>query len=139
MIGKELGSEEEHSIPGCEAEVDTNLSHLPRKIRCRFERMLWKNGLVSESLYDLRPADVSIRHHFELTTDAPGYFKRTRQSPKHNRIIWEDLKKIVPERSEWSSPVLISTKNDGQHRFCMDYRFLNLLMKGDRRTILRTQ
>ena len=29
---------------------------------------------------------------------------------------------ISPSASEWSSPVVIAKKNEGQYRFCVDYR-----------------
>lgn len=71
--------------------------------------MLQKSKVVTESLYDLRAADFSIRHHFELKTDdVPEYSKGRRQSPKHKMIVWEELQKmlkagiIVEVTSEWT-------------------------------------
>lgn len=87
MIGKEVDSGEELLGSGSEAEMDPNLSHLPRIIRRMLKQMLRKSGLVSECLYDLRAADVPIRHHVELKKNAPVYSKGIRQSPKHNSII----------------------------------------------------
>ena len=46
---------------------------------------------------------------------------------------------IVPSTSEWSSPVLIATKKVGKPRFCVDYRMLNKLMKGDRWPVPKIQ
>lgn len=75
--------------------MGTKLVNLPRKIRRRFEGRLRKSGVVAEYLYNLRPADVSIRHRFELQKDEPVYSMGRRQSPKHNRIIREELQKMM--------------------------------------------
>lgn len=77
--------------------MDTNLFYLTRKIRRRFERVLRKRGALSEALYDLTPAYVHTRHHCKLKTDALVYSEWCRQSPKQNRIIWEELEKMLKE------------------------------------------
>ena len=58
--------------------------------------------------------------------------------PKHQQIVREEIDKMLeagiikPASSAWSFPVVIATKKDGQPRFCVDYRQLNRVMKGDR-------
>ena len=84
-----------------------------------------------------------MKHKFQLKKDEPVYFKRRSLSPKHNKIAWEELQKmlkvgiIIPAISEWSSPVFIATKKDGRPRFCEDYRAINSLMRADRWPIPR--
>lgn len=138
MIGKDLEEDEETYTEKTEEQLEKKLQHLPRKARRKLERIIRKAGVVAESLYDLRPADVPVEHHFELKADEPIYCRGRRVSPKDNKIIWGELQKmldagiIVPVTSEWSSPVIIVSKKDGTPRFCVDYRVLNKLMKGDR-------
>lgn len=145
MIGTEVYCDEKRRNSGSEAEMDKKLSHFPRNIRRRFERMLQKSGLLDEYVFDPRFSDVPIRHHFELKTDAPVYSKGIRQSPKHNRIIWEELQKmlnpgvIVPATSEWASAVVTDTKKYGHPRFFVNCRVLKHVMKGDRWPISKIQ
>ena len=118
--------------------MDLMLKHLPKTIRGRLKDIMEKSGTVSDSLEDLRPSDVPVKHHFEFKKDEPVYCKGRRLSPKHNTIVWEEFQKmlkagiVIPASSEWSSPVVISTKKDGWPRFCVDYRVINRFMRADR-------
>lgn len=87
--------EEEKLASKSETEMETKLMHQPRKIRRTCECILRNSRVVPKSLYDLRPSDVPIRHHFELKIDALVYWKGRRKSRKHNRMNWEVPQKMI--------------------------------------------
>lgn len=95
-------------------------------------------GVVLQSLYDLRPSNVPLKHWLELKPDAKPVYHRTRSMPpKHDKVVYYEIKMlkagiITPVSSELCLPVVIATKEDWKPRFCVDYLILNRLMEGDR-------
>lgn len=96
-----------------------------------------ESNIVSWTLYDLRPANVAIKHSLKLVDTGPIHKKSRRMSPRHNDIVRKELYKmlesgvIIPTVSPWEFPLVIVTKKDGKLRFCVDYRALNQKMKAD--------
>jgi Reverse transcriptase (RNA-dependent DNA polymerase) len=78
----------------------------------------------------------SVSHHVK-TTGGPIFqqpyraepFARTAEQTEVNRMLAEDI--IEPATSEWSSPVVLAPKRDGEIRFCVDYRKLDNLTERD--------
>ena len=114
------------------------LAHLDNEAQSVIETALMDKSIFATSLSDLRPAEVSIKHHFELDNTNPFYHYARRMAPLHNAIVRKELEKmleagiITPSSSAWSFPVIIVSKKDGNPRFCVDYRPLNQRMKADR-------
>ena len=114
------------------------LAHLDNEAKSVIETALMDKSIVATSLDDLRPAEVPIKHHFELGNTIPIYHSARRMAPLHNAIVRKELDKmleagiITPSSSAWSFPVVIVSKKDGNPRFCVDYRTLNQSMKADR-------
>ena len=107
------------------------LAHLDSDIQNVIETAMMENSIVAISLDDLRPAEVPIKHHFELEEKNPIYHSAMRMAPLHNNIVRKELDKmleggiITPSRSAWSFPVIIVSKKDRNPRFCVDYRTSN--------------
>ena len=114
------------------------VSHLNEESGDRISGILRDNNIVAWSLQDLCPADVPVRHYFELTDYTPIHHRAHRLAPKHNEFVRKELDNlldagiIVPASSAWSFPIVIASKKDGSLRFCVDYRSLNRVMKADR-------
>lgn len=107
-------------------------------IRHELLLILKDSGSVAWSLQDLSPADVPVKHYFQLTDSSTIHHRAQRMAPKHNAFIRKELDNlldagiIVPASSAWAFPVVIATKKDCSSRFCVDYRTLNRVMKSDR-------
>lgn len=121
------------------------VSHLPDYVARELLSTLQELEIVAWSLDDLRPANVPVRHAFDLTSDVPIHSRARRLPPKHNDMIRDEIYKmlwagiITPASSAWSFPFFIATKKDGKPRFCVDYRALNLVMKADRWPLPKVQ
>ena len=132
-----MSNSEEEEQEG-ESLVHEKFSHLPMNKQAIFKDSITSSKTIAWSMKDLRPADVPVRHHFELTDDTSIHHRARRLAPKHNSIVRKEIDDmleagiIVPASSAWSFPVVIASKKDGKHRFCVDYRTLNRVMKADR-------
>src|SRR5277367_1039545 len=78
-----------------------------------------------------------IRHTIETGNALPIRQPLRRINPNY-RLQMEEMTQdmldqgiIVPSISPWASPVLLVPKKDGKLRFCVDYRKLNAVTKGD--------
>ena len=118
--------------------LSQKVKHLDEMMQTEVLSMLNESHCIAWSLRDLSPADVPVKHHFELNDNAPIHHRSRRMAPKHNEFIRKELDNlldagiIVPVSSAWSFPVVIASKKDGTPRFCVDYRSLNRVMKADR-------
>lgn len=77
--------------------------------------------IAAWSLGDLRPAYFPVRQYFELKDDTSISHAARRLLPKHNDVVREEIKKIqkagmiTPYVSAWLFPVVIVTKEMGDH------------------------
>lgn len=99
--------------------------------------MLKGPNSIAWSLKDFSPADVRVKHHFELKENVPIHSRPRRMVPKHNEFIKKELDNlldagiIVPSSCAWFFPVVIASKKDGTPRICVNYRSLTGVMKAD--------
>lgn len=78
-----------------------------------------------------------ITHRIDTGDSPPIRQRYYRMSPEKQRIVTQEVDEMLsldvvePCESEWSSPVLIVYKSNGQPRFCLDSRKLNSVTKKD--------
>ena len=86
-----------------------------------------------------------MKFHIDLKEDAIPFKARPyRSNPRIREEISRQVKDMLdrdiiePSTSQWGSPVLLVTKEDGTYRFCIDYRRLNSMTKIDCYPLNRT-
>ena len=98
--------------------------------RMSIQNILWRYGKL---FYIRSPLKINITLENAIDTGHhhPIYTAPYRRLPKfHQQLDNEVLKRsnqerIEPSTSPWCSPVVLVRKNDGNTRFCVDYRKLN--------------
>jgi hypothetical protein len=109
------------------------MNELPESIREQALATLSKHA----SMWDGRLGQIDYVSHRVKTTGGSilqqpyraGHFARTAEQTEVNRMLAQDI--IEPATFEWSSPVVLVPKRDGEMRFCVDYRKLNNLTERD--------
>ena len=87
--------------------------------------------------FTIKEPSHGVRHHIP-TSGAPVQSRARRLNPEKLAVAKAELEKLVElgvcyrGKSEWSSPLLVTTKPNGGWRVCGDYRRLNGLTTDDR-------
>ena len=112
------------------------LANLDGDTQNTIDTEMMEKSIVATSLEDLRPAEVPIKHCFELDGTNPIYYSARRLAPLHIDIVRKELYKmleagiITPSSSAWSFPVVIVSKKEPALLCLLPY--LNHSMKADR-------
>ena len=92
---------------------------------------------IQTPTFTIKEPKHGVRHH--IPTDAPPVQSRARRlDPEKLAVAKAELEKLVDlgiayrGKSEWSSPLLVTTKPCGGWRVCGDYRRLNAMTTDDR-------
>ena len=87
--------------------------------------------------FTIKEPQHGVKHHIP-TTGQPIQSRARRLNPEKLAVAKAELEKLVDlgvcyrGKSEWSSPLLVTTKPNGGWRVCGDYRRLNGLTTDDR-------
>ena len=102
-----------------------------------FFKLLDQFPEIQTPTFTIKDPKHGVRHHIP-TPDAPPIQSRARRlDPEKLAVAKAELEKLVDlgiayrGKSEWSSPLLVTTKPCGGWRVCGDYRRLNALTEID--------
>ena len=101
-----------------------------------FFKLLDQFPEIQTPTFTIKDPKHGVRHH--IPTDAPPIQSRARRlDPEKLAVAKAELEKLVDlgiayrGKSEWSSPLLVTTKPCGGWRVCGDYRRLNAVTEID--------
>ena len=102
-----------------------------------FFKLLDEYPDIQTPTFTIKEPKHGVRHH--IPTDSPPVQSRARRlDPEKLAVAKAELEKLVDlgiayrGKSEWSSPLLVTTKPCGGWRVCGDYRRLNAMTTDDR-------
>lgn len=75
--------------------VAEKLSHLAVDEQARIEGLLHGEDVLAWFLHDLRSAEMTVRHSFELIGESPIHHRPRRLSPRHNQVVESEVKKML--------------------------------------------
>ena len=93
--------------------------------------------MFANSIDDIKLPAKCDPFRIELTDSRPITVVPYRRSLSENKLIAKEVEKmekaniIRKARGNFASPVLITIKKNGEHRFCIDYRKLNQKIVAD--------
>ena len=130
-----------HDFSTLPAEHATNYNYSPinfvDKADDPYYKLLDQYPEIQTPQFTLKDPQHGVRHHIP-TGDAPPCQSRARRlDPEKLAVAKAELEKLVDlgvayrGKSEWSSPLLVTTKPCGGWRVCGDYRRLNSMTTDD--------
>ena len=127
-----------HTIPAevARGQAPTHMTFV-NEVTNPYYQLLDQYPDVLTPSFTLKEVKHGIRHHIP-TEGFPVQFRARRLNPEKLAVAKEELGKLEKlgicyrGKSEWASPLMVTTKPDGGWRVCGDYRRLNSMTPDDR-------
>ena len=93
---------------------------------------------ITTPSFTIKEPEHGVKHHIPTTDGPPVQSRARRLDPEKLAVAKAELDKLVElgicyrGKSEWSSPLLVTTKPNGGWRVCGDYRRVNARTTDDR-------
>ena len=135
LKGDRFPSTEVKEIDLTEEKVSHLLEEYATDIKWLFQSY---PDLIAHSFDDVRPSKRMVAHKLESISEASISQKLSRLPPTYNGVVKKEVdimleaRIITPVESAKTSSIVLETKEDGSPRFCIDFRKLNAVMKGDK-------
>ena len=135
IFGKSLTKKSApHQTKAYAIETPVGLAKLNKEQEKELQELIEEQKVRFEKIKGITPL---IKHDIELLNDRPIKQKSRPRNPVMQKIIEEELDKmlaegiVTPSKSPWSARVVIAKRKNGKPRFCIDYRALNDVSKKD--------
>ena len=102
-----------------------------------FYKLLDQYPEIQTPSFTIKDPEHGVRHHIPTGDHPPCQSRARRLDPEKLAVAKAELEKLVDlgvayrGKSEWSSPLLVTTKPCGGWRVCGDYRRLNAMTTDD--------
>eukprot|EP00737_Agarophyton_chilense_P002013 gb/GEZJ01002278.1/.p1 GENE.gb/GEZJ01002278.1/~~gb/GEZJ01002278.1/.p1 ORF type:complete len:592 (+),score=68.54 gb/GEZJ01002278.1/:824-2599(+) len=77
------------------ALLSSKMAHLRPDLQKKMTDFLKETDIIAWSSGDLCPADVPVKHSFELTDEKPLHSKVRRMPPRHNAVIRKEVNELL--------------------------------------------
>jgi transposase InsO family protein len=134
------GTEQQTKVPDHISPIDIDNATRSSALNEEQKRELRELLAEFKDVFDtIQPGSAKgVTHEIEVEEGTKPIYRKPYTMPfSKKEIVRDEVSKMLeegvirPSKSPWSSPVVLVTKKDGGHRFCVDYTALNKVTKKD--------
>ena len=116
----------------------STVNEIAELIDPRFDALLAEFPEITTPSFKMKEVSHGVEHHIPTGDIRPLQARARRLCPEKLAVAKAEIEKLVElgickrGKSDWSSPLLVTTKPDGGWRVCGDYRRLNAATPDDK-------
>ena len=116
----------------------SSINEISASLDPRFDSILDDYPEITTPSFKLKEVSHGVEHHIPTDGQKPIQARARRLCPEKLAVAKAEIEKLVElgvckrGKSDWSSPLLVTTKPDGGWRVCGDYRRLNAITPDDK-------